>query len=109
MGTLAFIGSHKINGVSGLHTNLMRETVFHDLDAIYPGRIVNKTNGITFRRWLIECNPRLDRDLIEAAVGEKALDDAEALQRLRPLRRRFGDAGAGRPRPPRQQGRARAA
>ena len=60
MGNLAFIGSHKINGVSGLHTNLMRETVFRDLDVVYPGRIVNKTNGITFRRWLIECNPRVD-------------------------------------------------
>ena len=62
MGSLAFIGSHKINGVSALHTNLMRETVFRDLNAVYPGRIVNKTNGITFRRWLIECNPPADRD-----------------------------------------------
>jgi starch phosphorylase len=79
MGNLAFIGSHKINGVSGLHTNLMRETVFHDLDVVYPGRIVNKTNGITFRRWLIECNPRLTR-ILTSSLGEKALDDAEALR-----------------------------
>ncbi len=81
MGSLAFIGSHKINGVSGLHTNLMRETVFHDLDAVYPGRIVNKTNGITFRRWLIECNPRLT-EIVKAAVGSKALFDAEELKGL---------------------------
>ena len=58
MGNLAFIGSHKINGVSALHTDLMSKTVFHDLNAVYPGRITNKTNGITFRRWLIEGNPR---------------------------------------------------
>jgi starch phosphorylase len=81
MGSLAFIGSHKINGVSALHTNLMRQTVFHDLNAVYPGRIVNKTNGITFRRWLIECNPGLTR-IITAAVGEKALYDPDALKGL---------------------------
>ena len=81
MGSLAFIGSHKINGVSGLHTNLMKETVFRDLDSLYPGRIVNKTNGITFRRWLIECNPRLT-GIIKAAVGEDALHDAAQLKGL---------------------------
>ncbi|MFZ1964121.1 MAG: glycogen/starch/alpha-glucan phosphorylase [Roseiarcus sp.] len=89
MGNLAFIGSHKINGVSGLHTNLMRETVFHDLDVVYPGRIVNKTNGITFRRWLIECNPPLTK-ILTAAVGEKALEDADALRGLA----RFADDSA---------------
>src|SRR5439155_23853432 len=46
MGHLAFVGSHRINGVSALHTNLMRKTVFRDLHAMYPDRIVNKTNGI---------------------------------------------------------------
>ena len=79
MGNLAFIGSHKINGVSALHTDLMRETVFHSLNSIYPGRIVNKTNGITFRRWLIECNPDL-ADIIRSVVGERALDDYHALK-----------------------------
>src|SRR5208282_3215602 len=81
MGNLAFIGSHKINGVSALHTDLMRKTVFHALNAVYPGRIVNKTNGITFRRWLIECNPGL-ADIIRSTVGERALEDAEALKRF---------------------------
>ena len=52
MGHLAFVGSHRVNGVSALHTDLMRKTVFRDLHALYPDRIVNKTNGITFRRWL---------------------------------------------------------
>ena len=50
MGHLAFVGSHKINGVSGLHTDLLRQTLFSDLNSLYPGRIVNETNGITFRR-----------------------------------------------------------
>ena len=54
MGHLAFLGSHKINGVSQLHTSLIKETVFRDLHSLYPDRIVNKTNGITFRRWLFE-------------------------------------------------------
>ncbi len=81
MGNLAFIGSHKINGVSGLHTDLMRKTVFHSLNSVYPGRIVNKTNGITFRRWLIECNPDLT-GIIGSTLGERALDDYHALKGL---------------------------
>src|SRR5271165_7291768 len=79
MGNLAFIGSHKINGVSALHTDLMRKTVFHSLNAVYPGRIVNKTNGITFRRWLIECNPGL-AGIIRSTLGDRALDTPEALK-----------------------------
>ena len=81
MGQLAFLGSHKVNGVSALHTNLMRQTVFHDLHELYPDRIVNKTNGITFRRWLFEANPELTRLLTEV-VGERMLDDAGALSGL---------------------------
>jgi starch phosphorylase len=79
MGNLAFIGSHKINGVSALHTDLMRKTVFHSLNAVYPGRITNKTNGITFRRWLMECNPGL-AGIIRSTLGDHALDSAEALK-----------------------------
>ena len=84
MGTLAFVGSHKVNGVSALHTELMRETVFKDLHALYPTRITNKTNGITFRRWLYEANPGLTRLLVEVA-GERVLDDPGALAALEPL------------------------
>ena len=81
MGNLAFIGSHKINGVSALHTDLMRKTVFHSLNSVYPGRITNKTNGITFRRWLMECNPDL-ADIIRSTLGERGLDDYHALTGL---------------------------
>ncbi len=84
MGHLAFTGSHKVNGVSALHSDLLKETVFADLNRLYPGRITNKTNGITFRRWLHQCNPGLTSLLVEAC-GPEVLDDADALERLRPL------------------------
>ena len=63
MGQLAFAGAHKVNGVSALHTELMKKTVFRDLHRLFPDRINNKTNGITPRRWLYAANPGL-RDLI---------------------------------------------
>ena len=81
MGHLAFVGSHRTNGVSSLHTDLMRKTVFRELHAIYPDRIVNKTNGITFRRWLLQANPDLTlvlRDL----CGDAVLDDPTQMSRL---------------------------
>jgi glycogen phosphorylase len=81
MGQLAFVGSHRINGVSAMHSDLMKETVFHDLNHLYPARITNKTNGITFRRWLMLANPKLT-DLLREACGEAVLDDPSQLQRL---------------------------
>jgi len=79
MGTLAFLGSHKVNGVSALHTDLMRQTVFRDLHALHPDRIVNRTNGITFRRWLFEANPGLTGMLVDT-VGPRVLDDPAAIE-----------------------------
>jgi glycogen phosphorylase len=81
MGHLAFVGSHRVNGVSALHTRLLRESVFADLHRLYPDRIVNKTNGITFRRWLHQANPKLTR-LLSEVCGADVLDDAAALARL---------------------------
>ncbi|MBY5663319.1 glycogen/starch/alpha-glucan phosphorylase [Rhizobium leguminosarum] len=81
MGNLAFVGSHSINGVSALHTDLMKVTVFADLHKLYPDRINNKTNGITPRRWLQQCNPGLT-GLIREAIGDEFLDDAEKLRAL---------------------------
>jgi starch phosphorylase len=78
MGQLAFIGSHRVNGVSAMHSELMKETVFHDLNYLYPGRITNKTNGITFRRWLMLANPKLT-ELLREACGEAVLDDPTQL------------------------------
>src|SRR3979409_650697 len=81
MGQLAFVGSHRINGVSAMHSDLMKKTVFHDLNHLYPGRITNKTNGITFRRWLMLANPKLT-DLLREACGEAVLDDFSLFERL---------------------------
>src|SRR5437879_639836 len=74
MGPLAFLGRARINGVSAMHTELMRQTVFRDLHALYPDRIVNVTNGITFRRWLHQANPGLTR-LLSAAGGADIRDN----------------------------------
>jgi starch phosphorylase len=89
MGNLAFAGSHSVNGVSGLHTELMQATVFADLHRVYPDRINNKTNGVTPRRWLFQCNPGL-ADLIREAIGPRFLDDFDALAELDA----FADDGA---------------
>jgi starch phosphorylase len=81
MGHLAFHGSRRVNGVSALHTDLMRSTVFAPLHALDPDKIVNKTNGITFRRWLHNANPGLTRLAVET-VGAGVLDDPELLRGL---------------------------
>jgi starch phosphorylase len=84
MGHLAFFGAHKVNGVSALHTDLMKQTVFRDLNRAFPGRITNKTNGITARRWLRQCNPALS-ELITDAIGPDWVGDLEQLEALVPL------------------------
>jgi len=89
MGNLAFVGSHSINGVSALHTELMKQTVFADLHNLYPDRINNKTNGITPRRWLFQCNPGLT-ELARETIGDRFLDDIEAIRDLD----RFADDAA---------------
>jgi len=84
MGTLAFTCARKVNGVSALHTDLMKQTVFAELHGLYPDRIVNQTNGVTPRRWLHGCNPGL-RDLLNATIGTDWVNDLEQLERLVPL------------------------
>ncbi len=91
MANLAFTGAHSVNGVAALHTGLMKETVFRDLNALYPARINNKTNGVTPRRWLMQCNPGLTA-VIRDAIGDAFLDDAEELQALDAL---AGDGALG--------------
>ncbi|MFC5420444.1 glycogen/starch/alpha-glucan phosphorylase [Bosea eneae] len=74
MANLAFVGSHTVNGVSALHSNLMKETVFAQLHRAFPERITNVTNGITPRRWLLNANPGLTR-LLQEVCGEAVADD----------------------------------
>ena len=68
MGELAFMMAHRVNGVSALHSDLVRQTVFAELHDAHPERIINQTNGITPRRWLYSCNAPL-RDLIDETIG----------------------------------------
>ncbi|MET1754430.1 glycogen/starch/alpha-glucan phosphorylase [Novosphingobium sp. RD2P27] len=84
MANLAFTGGHSVNGVAALHTELMKKTVFADLHKLYPDRINNKTNGVTPRRWLQQCNPGLTA-AIKDAIGPDFLDDAEKLSALNAL------------------------
>ncbi|SEM46654.1 glycogen phosphorylase [Bosea lupini] len=74
MAHLAFVGSHTVNGVSALHSNLMKETVFAQLHRTFPERITNVTNGITPRRWLLNANPGLSR-LLQDICGDRLADD----------------------------------
>ncbi|PZX17539.1 starch phosphorylase [Palleronia aestuarii] len=84
MGPLAFGMAHKVNGVSALHTDLMKKTVFEELHRLHPERIVNQTNGVTPRRWVQAANPRLS-GLITEAIGDAWIEDLEQLEKLVPL------------------------
>jgi len=84
MANLAFLGSHKVNGVSAVHTDLMKRTVFADFDRIFPERIVNVTNGVTPRRWLAGANPALSK-LISSRIGPGWLADLDRLEELTPF------------------------
>jgi starch phosphorylase len=84
MSHLAIIGSHKVNGVSALHTHLMKTTIFADFERLFPGRIINITNGITPRRWLNQANRELAK-LISTRIGKAWLKDLYELKKLVPL------------------------
>ena len=84
MANLAVIGSHKVNGVAALHTHLMKTTIFKDFNRFFPDRIVNKTNGITPRRWLNEANKPLAA-LITQQIGTDWITDLAQLKKMIPL------------------------
>ena len=81
MTNLAVIGSHSVNGVAQLHTELLRRTVLRDFAEIFPQRFNNKTNGVSPRRWLALCNPRLAK-LISSRIGERWITDLDRLRDL---------------------------
>jgi starch phosphorylase len=84
MGHLSVVGSHSVNGVAALHTQLVKTELFPEFEALYPGRINNKTNGITPRRWLVACNPRLS-DLITRTIGGGWERNLDLLRKLEPF------------------------
>lgn len=68
MANLAIIGSHSVNGVASLHTEILINDLFRDYVRLFPGKFNNKTNGITHRRWMLYCNPEL-RKLMDSKIG----------------------------------------
>jgi len=88
MGNLAFLGSHSVNGVAGMHSELIKTDLLPDFYELWPERFNNKTNGVTPRRWVLHANPRLTR-LLSSRIGSSWIDLPE-LARLRTLEA-FGD------------------
>jgi starch phosphorylase len=84
MAHLSVVASHKVNGVSALHSHLMVDTIFSDFAQMYPERFCNKTNGITPRRWLSQANPSLSA-VIDRHIGPAWRRDLDQLAQLRPL------------------------
>lgn len=89
MANLSIIGSHSINGVAALHTELLKSLVFPGFYKLYPEKFNNKTNGITHRRFLIKANPKLT-SLIHGKIGGEFVQDLNKLRGLEPL---TGDPG----------------
>ncbi|CAF3811437.1 unnamed protein product [Rotaria sordida] len=82
MGYLSVVGSHVVNGVAQLHSNLLKSTIFKDFYELNPEKFQNKTNGITPRRWLLTCNPDLS-ELISSKIGDDWITDLRELSKLR--------------------------
>ncbi len=81
MAYLAIVGSFSVNGVAELHTQLLKDGLFHDFFALWPNKFNNKTNGVTPRRWLAGCNPGL-RDLIDKTIGNGWISHLPDLAKL---------------------------
>ena len=81
MANLASVGSHAINGVAALHTELLKQDVLSDFHSLWPEKFLNVTNGVTPRRWMAVSNPRLTR-LLNNAIGEHWIRDLDQLQQL---------------------------
>lgn len=100
MAHLAIVGSHSTNGVAALHTRLLKGNVLSDFDEMYPGRINNKTNGITPRRWLLAANPDLAA-LITETIGKSWIKNLDELKKIEPFaedpdfRKRFSEIKSG--------------
>lgn len=84
MAHLAIVGSHSVNGVSALHSDILKMEIFRHFHEMWPGKFNNKTNGVTQRRWLRLCNEPLS-ELIVSAIGERWVTDLYELKKLIPL------------------------
>src|SRR6202167_5782528 len=84
MANLAIVGSHSTNGVAAVHSRLLRTTTVKDLAEMFPERFSNKTNGVTPRRWLLEANPALAREITQV-IGDRWITDLSLLKQLKPF------------------------
>nr|CAH7756594.1 unnamed protein product [Callosobruchus chinensis] len=84
MAHLSIVGSHAVNGVAAIHSEIIKADVFRDFYEMTPEKFQNKTNGITPRRWLLMCNPGLS-DLITDKIGEEWINHLDKLRKLRDL------------------------
>ena len=84
MANLCVAYAHSVNGVSAIHTDILKKQTFHDFYILEPQKFVSITNGITHRRWLIQCNPGLS-SLIDEAIGDGWRKDMDQLIRLKPF------------------------
>ena len=82
MANLCVVGSHSVNGVSALHSEILKETVFSDFYALTPSKFKNVTNGIAHRRWLCQSNPRLT-EYAQSLIGDGFVKNADELSNLR--------------------------
>lgn len=81
MAHLGIVGAKKVNGVAAMHSRLLKESMFKDFAELYPDKFTNKTNGITPRRWLKQCNPALS-DLISDKIGDDWITDLDELKKI---------------------------
>ena len=83
MAHLAIVGSHTVNGVAALHSRIIKDKLFKDFNIIFPGKIINVTNGVTPRRWVLQANPALSA-LITETIGPEWITDLDQLKKLIP-------------------------
>lgn len=85
MANLSIVGSHTVNGVSALHTDILKNNVFHDFYKLSPSKFINVTNGVSHRRWLLNSNPRLS-SFLDELIGTEYRTDPVQLEKLKEYR-----------------------
>jgi len=82
MANLAIVCSHKVNGVAAIHTQILKDQTFHDFNQLWPEKIINITNGVTPRRWMVQCNPHLSAVLTKSLGGSSWVTHLDQLEKL---------------------------
>lgn len=85
MANLCIVASHAVNGVAQIHSDLLKATIFRDFNEYYPGKIQNKTNGVTPRRWIHACNKRLSALITDQLGEDEWIKNLDLLRDLEPV------------------------